>query len=151
MVAEERRAERVAFDCVEYLGFSLTEDHVATIGNAATINDALAVDPAKEVILEVYGHPDAQVRVYVRPHTPSLIIMSLLEKIATAIEVEQQIRPEVDASDQRLPRPGEAPGSASTERGSHCRRCRSALDERSFIRDLHGPLCISCGRDLQLL
>ena len=148
MVAGDTQPARVAFECVEYLGFSLIKDRFAPDGRSLSSSNELTVDPAKEVVLEVYGHPDAQVRVYVRPNTPTLIILSLLEKIATAIELEQQIRPEVPRDSQ--PGSPETPGDASERRG-RCRRCLSALNERSFIRDLHGPLCINCGRELQLL
>jgi hypothetical protein len=151
MVAEYTQAERVTFDCVEYLGFALTKDTFAESGKAASANEGLTVYPAKEVTLEVYGHPDAQVRVYVRPHTPTLIILSLLEKIATAIELEQQIRSEVHSRNQGQPVSEQAPGGAREQQGGCCRRCLSALDERSFIRDLDGPLCINCGRELQLV
>jgi hypothetical protein len=151
MVAEYTQAERVTFNCVEYLGFSPNKDGFAKSRKSVGTNEELAVDPAKEVVLEVYGHPDAQVRVYVRPHTPTLIILNLLEKIATAIELEQQIRSEVHSPNERQPRLEEAAGDRSVQRGGYCRRCLSALDERSFIRDLHGPLCINCGKELQLV
>jgi hypothetical protein len=150
-VAEGTQTERVTFDCVEYLGFSPNKDGFGAGGKSVGDNEELKVDPAKDVVLEVYGQPEAQVRVYVRPHTPTLIVLGLLEKIATALELEQQIRLGVPSPKEPQPGSGEAADDGAEQRGRYCRRCQAALDEKSFIRDLHGALCISCGKELQLV
>src|SRR5213594_4447386 len=151
MGVEYGRPERETLDCVEYLGFWPTKDRFVTRDPTETSAEDLRIEPATEVLLEVHGHPEAQVRVYVRPETPTLIILSLLEKIATAIELEQYLhnKREPSQNDEQLESErftgDEKQGSAS------CRRCRLSLHEKSSIRDALGLLCIDCARELQML
>lgn len=152
MMAESRREERVTLNCYEYLGFCPNNGGPIGEGPAASIKQGLTIEPATEVALEVYDHPDAQVRVYVRADTPSLVILSLLEKIATAIELEQYVRNEME----RVPIEEQIGsedfnGEVEEEGSDHCRRCKLSLHEKSSIRDTLGLLCIKCARDLELL
>jgi hypothetical protein len=152
MVGENGRPERVRLDCIEYLGFCPTKDRF--IGSDPAENSArgLTIEPATEVALEVYGQPDAQVRVYVRPHTPALIILTLLEKIATAIELEQSLRHELEGPPNgQQPTSGGSACEADEQGGGCCRRCRLSLREKSSIRHAVGLLCITCARELRLL
>jgi hypothetical protein len=152
MMAESKTAERVTLDCYEYIGFCPNNGSSIARGPAASTKKGLTIEPATEVALEVYGHPDAQVRVYVRANTPTLVILSLLEKIATAIELEQYVRNEIE----RVPikeqiGAGGSRGDVEREGSDHCRRCKLSLQEKSSIRDTLGLLCINCARELEML
>ena len=150
-MAESRQEERVTLDCFEYLGFYPSNGKFIKQDPAESTNASLTIEPATEVALEVYSHPDAQVRVYVRPNTPTLVILSLLEKIATAIELEQYIRNEIDVPIDEQTGPNASTGEINNEDFNSCRCCNLSLHEKSSIRDERGHLCIDCARELELL
>jgi hypothetical protein len=150
MVAESR-AERVKLDCFEYLGFCSTNGSIGR-GPAKNAKEGLTIEPATEVALEVYAYPDAQVRVYVRPNTPTFVILSLLEKIATSIELEQYVPNPIGREPTEEQTGSEESNDQVNQEGSvHCRHCKLSLHEKSSIRDALGPLCINCARELELL
>ncbi|GEM_PF-3209692 len=150
MVAEDRQPERLRLDYSEYLGCCQTAE--AAVGNSQSKTGTnFTIEPAREVTLEVYDHPEAQVRVYIRPQTPVLMILGLLEKIANAIELDHLIRNEfANPPDQGQPEAGI--GSDQNEnRPNTCHRCQASLVEQSCIRDTLGTLCIKCAHELHLL
>jgi hypothetical protein len=146
------RPERQRLDFIEYLGFCPTKDRVVRADTSQTSPEDLRVEPATEVGLEVYGQPEAQVRVYVRPDTPTLIVLGLLEKIATALELAHFVYNERDRASNDEQRNCKRSAGDDEEQGcDSCRRCQLPLDETSSIRDTLGLLCIKCAEELRML
>jgi len=149
---------RITFDCAEYLGFDQTEAAAdATLEPSERGAEGLRIPLGTPVRLEVYAHPEALVRVYVRPHAPTQTILRLLAKIGAAIEREQNILNEItSAPNEEQPvsgRPGSEVDDERQERlhEAGCHRCKLSLDKKSFIQGALGRLCIDCARELDLL
>jgi len=157
-MTEYGREARITFDCAEYLGFDQTEAVAdATLEPSERGAEGLRIQLGTPVRLEVYAHAEALVRVYVRPHAPTQTILRLLAKIGAAIEREQNILNEITrAPNEEQPVTERAGSEVAEERQERlheagCHRCKLSLDQKSFIQDALGRLCIDCGRELELL
>ena len=85
-MTEYGREARVTFDCAEYLGFDQTEAATdATLEPSEGGAEGLKIQVGTPVRLEVYAHPEALVRVYLRPHAPPQTLLRLLAKIGAAM------------------------------------------------------------------
>jgi hypothetical protein len=157
-MTEYGREARITFDCAEYLGFDQTEAAAdATLEPSERGAEGLRIQVGTPVRLEVYAHPEAFVRVYVRPHAPTQTVLRLLGKIGAAIEREQNLWNEITRAPNEERPVSERPGSEVNEDRQErlheacCHRCKLSLDKKSFIQGALGRLCIGCARELDLL